>query len=395
MRKQNYNITSALHDANLTNQIILVRADLNVPMNKGKITNDYKLNRIIPTLELILKNHGKIILTTHCGRPQNCDPNLSTKNLLSWFKKKGYQIEFAENLETAKKKRASFSQILLLENLRFFPGELSGQKEFAKKLAALGDYYVNDAFGALHRTDISICLVPTFFSNSKRTIGLLIEQELIHLNKLLQKKKSPYVVLLGGAKIKTKLPLIKNFLEHADIILLCPAVVFTFLKVLGKSVGKSLVDNTLIDTCSKILNIAKEKNTQILFPVDYQISDSFDGIPTISNSNEIPQNAVGISIGPKTVSLFADEIKKAQTIFYNGVFGNEKNKDTLQSMKSILTAMKESNAFTIIGGGDTVAVAQKLGFDNSFDFYSTGGGATLAYLAGKKLPGLDVLIQNT
>lgn len=389
-------IDSALHTANLDGLRVLVRADLNVPIEQGKITSEHRLQALLPTLTLIKEKGGHIILATHMGRPKEYDPSLSTEILVPWFEEQDFKVSFEPDLELAyKESKRPFGDILLLENLRFFPGEQTADPIFAHKLARMGDYYVNDAFGLVHRADTSITTVPELFDPHKRTIGLLIEQELNTMNTLLEHPAHPFVLILGGAKIKDKLPLIQAFLPVVDTILVCPAIVFTFLKAQGTEIGKSLVDDTLCEASKQIIEAARTQHVRVLFPVDYQIAQgTFDGEASFIDSTTIPHNCVGVSIGPKTEKLFAHEIKQASTVFMNGVFGNERNQKTLHGMKAVLKAMAQSQGLTVLGGGDSVAVAQELGFADQIDYCSTGGGATLTYLSGQPLPGLQVFINS-
>lgn len=388
-------IESALHSSELKNQRVLLRADLNVLDKNGKIINSHRLTEILPTINLIQKKGGKVILATHIGRPKKQEKKLSTANLVPWFEKNGYAIEFEPTLKKAHQKSVErFEEILLLENMRFFAGEKTNDQQFAKQLAQLGDYFVQDAFGLVHRTDTSTTDVPKLFTPDKRTVGLLIEKELKKLNLLLENPQSPFVLIIGGAKISGKLPILHAFVKIVDTIILCPAIVFTFLKALGKPVGKSLVDDSLIPASKEILDAAREHGTKIVFPIDYQIAhETFKGPITYIDSTEIADNQFGISIGRKTEKLFAQEISQAKTVFFNGAIGDPTRKETLQGMHSILSAMTQSEATTIIAGGDSVAVAQGFEMKDKFSFCSTGGGATLAYLSGKNLPGLAQFTQ--
>jgi phosphoglycerate kinase len=394
MKSSLVHLVSALHAADLNGLRVLLRADLNVPTHNGRITSDHRLAAVLPTIKLIRKKGGHIILATHMGRPKKSDPAFSTRILVPWFEQHGLKVTFEPDLERAQElSKKPCGDILLLENLRFFPGEQEKNPTFAQSLANLADYYVNDAFGLLHRNDASITDVPALFARNKRTIGLLIEQELMSLNSLLEEPQHPFVLILGGAKIKDKLPLLQAFLPVVDTILLCPASVFTFLKAQGKPVGKSLVDDTLLDASRQILAQAHKQDVRVLFPVDYQIAqETFDGTASFIDSTNIPNNAVGVSIGPKTEVLFAQEIEQAHSIFFNGVVGNERKPATLHGMTSLLQAMADSEAFTVLGGGDSVAIAQELGFADEMDYCSTGGGATLTYLSGQPLPGLKMFI---
>ena len=387
-------LRSTLAAQDFNNKRVLLRVDMNVPLENGVILNDYRLQAILPTIDLIQEKNGKVILASHIGRPKGADSNLSTKNLLPWFQERGYTMDFEPDLEEAP--RYSFENsdtILLLENLRFFPGEKTYDEIFAKQLADCADYYVQDAFAVLHRSDTSVTLTPHLFEKDHRLIGPLVEKELVHLNKLIADPKKPFVLIIGGGKITSKLPLLLNMLDLVDTILLCPAAVFTPLKSLGKPVGKSLVDDKKLNECKELLSEAEKKNVTIMFPVDYQVADqTIDGPLSIVDADAFSENAVGVSIGPKTAELFAQEIKSAGTIFYNGAMGFHHRPDTLEGMRSVFQAMQASNAYTVVGGGDSITTAQRLGFGDAFSFCSTGGGATLTYLSGHELPGLSPFV---
>jgi len=384
---------SKLPSWNIQNKRIFLRADLNVPLVNKKIINDFRLQSLLPTIDYILEHDGTIILATHMGRPEKCDPNFSTAILLPWFKKHGYNIIFEKDLENAyQKSKTADEQIILLENMRFFPGEKRNDSAFAQQLARLGDFYVNDAFGTLHRSDTSVTLTAQKFSPEKRTIGLLIEKELRILNNLLYNPKQPFVLILGGGKVADKIPIIQNLLNKVQTILLCPAIVFTFLKAIGKPVGNSLVDDRMLETCRTILKHTEQQNISVMFPVDFQVvRGNIDGSLAIVSANAITTNDIGISIGPLTMQEWKPIIKQAGTVFFNGSIGFANKSETLNGMKAALHAMTQSAGTTIIAGGDSVAVAHDLGLDNQIDYLSTGGGATLAYLSGQELPGLTII----
>ncbi len=388
---------SQLPTYNLKNQRVLVRADLNVPLENGIILDDYRLQSIRPTLDLILQHQGKIILMTHIGRPKQPTKQLSTQNLVSWFEKHGYDIEFAPTLEDASRKvAAKTASIILLENLRFFPGEKVQDVHFAQQIAALGDFYVNDAFATMHRSDSSITLVPNYFEIDKKTIGLLVEKEIAMLNKLLAAPKKGFVLIIGGGKVADKLPLLANLLDKVETILLCPALVFTFLKALGKPVGKSLVDDTSLQLCNQLLEKAQQKGTKLVFPVDYQMAtDLITGPLEIVESDQFPPNGIGMSLGPQSIEIFSQYIQNAQTIFYNAAMGFFSRPQTIQAAETLLTTIAKNKGLTIIGGGESVALAQKMALEHKVTYLSTGGGATLTYLSGKELPGLLALTHTT
>ncbi len=385
---------SRLPTWNLKDKKVLLRADLNVPLKQKKIIDDAKIQALKPTIDYILGHGGTIVLMTHIGRPTTFDPNLSTQNLVPWFQNHGYSIIFAATPDQAKEKKHSLSgnTIMLLENLRFFPGETTKDRTFAKTLAPLGDYYVNDAFGMLHRDHTSITLLAEEFVPEHRTFGFVIEKELNTLDRIFSRPNRPFVLVIGGKKTTTKIPLLIMLLDKVNTILLCPAIVFTFLKALGKPVGKSLVDENAIDLCITVIEQAKEKKIEIIFPLDYQIADSLTADTfSLTQDSFIPDNAIGISIGPKTIDLFTQTILSAGTIFFNGTVGFLNKSETLEGMHAIFKAMGSSAGTSIIAGGDSVAAAHKFRIAEKIDYISLGGGATLSYLSGEKLPGLVVL----
>ncbi len=375
---------------NINGQRVLVRAELNVPLEGKKIVSDYRLQQLQPTLDTIIRRGGKIILMTHIGRPEQYDANLSTKILIPWFEKQGYKIAFIKDLAQAYDE--SFEQmdhILLLDNLRFYPGEKDHDTEFVQSLAQLGDFYVNDAFGSMHRDDSSIALVPYEFKKSHRTIGLLVEKELKHLNALLQHPQKPFVTILGGGKLADKIPLIDSLLDRIQILLLGPAIATTFLYAQGKPVGKSLIDTSLTDVCLKLLDKAQKKGVTVLLPEDFLIAlNSLEGTLKTVSANDIPLNGIAISIGARTITTWSKLLHSAGTVFQNGLMGFAQRPETTQGMVTLLQAMAHSKAYSLVGGGDSVAVAIEHNLEHRLSALSTGGGATLAYLAGQELPGL-------
>ncbi|PKN03573.1 phosphoglycerate kinase [Candidatus Dependentiae bacterium HGW-Dependentiae-1] len=390
---------------NLTGKRIVLRADLNVPIENGAITNDYRLRAIIPTIKLIQQKGGTIILISHIGRPKNADPKLSTRLLVPWFAQHGLTVTFAATPQAAmqllqKTSPASTTQnqppaIVLLENLRFFPGEKNYDQIFAQEVATLGDFYVNDAFGTLHREDTSVTLVPALFPPEKRSIGLLVERELHALDRLRTNIKKPFVAIIGGGKVADKLPLIQGLLSKVDAILLCPAIVFTFLKAQGKPVGKSLVDPTQLAACAAILTQAKKEKVAIHRPLDYQIAhDTITGPLSIVDADKLPETGIGISIGPKTIAAYTAIIGNAHTIFFNAAMGFASRPETITGTDALLKALAQAEGLSVVGGGDSVARVEKKGLQK-IDYLSTGGGAALAYISGEKLPGLALLGDRT
>ena len=397
-----------IKDLDLKSKRVFLRADLNVPLKDKKILQDYRLKAILPTIDYIQKHGGKVILATHIGRPKAkdvtnyFDENLSTEILLNWFTKNGYKIKHEKDLLEAQiKSKEDFNEILLLENLRFFNGEQGSKEErleLAELLTQLADVYVNDAFGLIHRDDTSVTLLPEMFDSSQKAIGLLIEKEIKELDKLKHNPEKPFALVLGGAKIKDKIALLENFLKETDkkrvdSIIIGGAIAYTFLKAQGHEVGKSLVENDFLEFAQNMLNLAKSKEVNILLPLDHLVSEnnSFK----FHETSQIPQNGFCVDIGPKTIELYKKEIEKAKTIFTNGTMGIYTKPETSNGSKEILQAIAQSNTYTVAGGGDCVAAAFQFNLQDKFDFLSTGGGATLAFLSTEKpeenLPGLKRL----
>lgn len=385
-------LLSNLPAMHLTHQRIFVRADLNVPLDHtGTILDSYRLEQLMPTLSYLVTQKCHIILATHLGRPKYQEKNLSTCHLVPWFTAHGFNVTFEPDLQEAALLSTSLppGQILLLENLRFFAGEKTHDMAFAKELRACADIYVHDAFGLVHSIDTSVTLLPLLFDKNHRTIGFLIERELQALNRLMADPARPFMLVIGGGKVSDKIPLIKHLIDKVDILALCPAIVFSFLHVLGKQTGRSLIDEKSFQACAEILSYARERNIKILMPDDYIIArDTFSGPLTYAMAEDFPSTGVGIAIGKKTISHFEPYIRKARSIFYNGIMGTLERPETLASTHDLLSCISRSNAYTVIGGGDSAAVVQKYHLATAFDHVSTGGGATLAYLSGQKLPGL-------
>ena len=368
---------------------VIVRADLNVSLASGQPAYKHRLFAIKPTLDYLLKKGAQVILLTHLGRPKGHEQALSTRQLIPWFKNQGYDIGFAPTLKDA---QTAISSLVLCENLRFFPGELTQDMSFAQDLAKLGTFYVNDAFGICHRTDTSIAILPRLFSYENRSSGLLIEKEHRYLSKIKNNPQRPYMVIVGGKKIRTKIPLVHDLLPFADSIAVCPALVFTFLHAQKKPVGQSLIEVSSVEKARTILTSAGAAKTELIFPVDYQVTrNSIDGPLCVIAQNQFTQQTIGVSIGPETEKLLHEKIMEAGTVFFNGISGFVDRPGTLQGVQTIFEAMQDTKAYTVIAGGDTVAAAYQLGITSGIDHFSTGGGAALAYLAGHKLPGLLAL----
>jgi phosphoglycerate kinase len=387
--------TSLIPSWNVDKKKVILRTDFNVPIEDGIIKDDFRIRATLPTIDALLQAGATVIILMHIGRPTKKDPALSTVCIEKWFKRHDYKAYFADSIEKAQALAAEHpNTLIVLENLRFFPEEKMGSMEFAKSLAALGEFYVDDAFGDMHRNDTSITLLPEKFPKDKRTIGLLTQEELAFFNSILHHPQKPFTILLGGGKVSDKLPLIAHLIPKADTILLCTAISFTFSKALGKQVGKSLVDESLIPQCKKILEQAHKQGTRILLPEDYQVAHgSLEGPLSYTESDKIADSEYGVSIGKKTIKTYSAIIKESGTIFFNGSMGFADRPETMIATNKLLKTIAHARGLSVIAGGDSVAAAQANGSAGGFNHVSTGGGAALAYLCNEKLPGLDALFD--
>lgn len=397
-----------LRTLNLHKKRTFLRADLNIPIKNGIILQDFKLESILPSINFISKNEGKIILGTHIGRPDAknranlIEKDYSTQTLIPWFQNRGYEIEFEPDLILAEKKSLQKTKsILLLENLRFFSGEKDPNLQFANLLANLSDLYVNDAFGNIHRSDTSMTLLAQQFSQSKRGLGFLIEKELENLEKIRLNKSDDFIIVLGGIKIKDKIGMLENFItdstnkKKAKALIVGGGIALAFLKAQGFCIGTLEIDNQSVELAKRILQLVKENNVKIILPIDQIVQNSKTNSVDI---DKIPSDVKCIDIGPKTINLFSQEIKKSKVIFANGPMGIYDIQEGQEGTKKILQAIADANAFSVIGGGETSAAAYLFNLQNKFTFVSTGGGATLKFLGCKNpaqdMPALQAIIDE-
>jgi phosphoglycerate kinase len=386
-------LTKLIQTQPLAGKRVFLRADLNVPISKGTIESDYRLAALQPTLDLLIQEQATIVIATHIGRPTRDDEATSTAQLIPWFTQRGYTISFAADPQKAYLLSIQKNHtIIMLENLRFFAGEKTQDPLFAQQLAALGDYYVGDAFATLHRADTSIAHVPYLFAPDHRCIGLLVEKELTQIDLFISNPKRPALLMIGGGKVADKIPLLMNILETVDSVLLCPALVFSFLYAQGRPTGSSLVDREISSLCLALLEKAHKKQIKILFPLDYYVSyNSFtspvEAIPVAADLLE--PSMVGITIGPATVHMYNTYLASAGSILINGLMGDINRPETVTSSYALFkTVAANTNAIRIIGGGDSVAAVEKQGLISTIGSISTGGGSLLALLGGQQLPGL-------
>ncbi|CDD15846.1 phosphoglycerate kinase [Clostridium sp. CAG:798] len=387
-----------IRDVDVTNKKVLVRCDFNVPLDKetGKITNDLRIVAALPTIKYLLENNAKVILCSHLGKPKGeIKPELSLKpvaNRLSEYL--GFEVKFSKDIvgENAKElsKELKPGKAILLENVRFDPREEKNDKEFSKELASLAEIYVNDAFGTAHRAHSSTVGVAEFLP---AVCGFLIEKEVEMLGDNLNNPERPFVAILGGAKVSDKIKVIENLLEKVDSIIIGGGMTYTFLKAMGYEIGNSICELDRIDIAKETIEKAEKKGVKLLFPIDTVCGKEFsnEAETIVVDSKEIPKGWQGLDIGPKAIEEFTQVLKNAKTVIWNGPLGVFEFEKFAKGTNAIAKVLSEINAITIVGGGDSVAAVEKGGFSDKITHISTGGGATLEYLEGKELPGIECL----
>ena len=391
----------SVRDLDVAGKKVFVRVDFNVPLNdRQEVTDDTRIRASLDTLRLLLERGAILVLGSHLGRPKGqVAPVYSLSPVADRLAELiDAPVRFARDCvgrevqETVAQMRKG--SVLMLENLRFHPGEEANSTEFATELAALADLYVNDAFGTAHRAHASTEGMTRHFEF--RAAGLLMERELSYLGQLLSEPERPASALLGGAKLGTKIPVIRNLMEHLDTLMIGGGMAFTFFKALGLGVGKSLVDESMLETALKTIRSAKESKREILLPVDIvvarEISDDAD--TQIVLPTDIPEGWMGLDIGPKTVDLYTQVIQASKSIFWNGpmgVFEVPKFSRGTLSLAKALAEVTSQGAITVVGGGDSVAAVTQLKLAKRFTHVSTGGGASLEFMEGKALPGVEAL----
>jgi len=394
---------TTINDFNFENKRALIRVDFNVPLNDElQVTDTTRIEAAKSTILKILEDGGSAILMSHLGRPSGVEEKYSLKNILNEVSNViGVQVKFAENcIGTDTETMAAELQngeVLLLENLRFHSEEKKGDKDFAEKLSKLGDIYVNDAFGTAHRAHASTTIIAQFFSE-KKCFGLLLAKEIESINAVLNNSEKPVTAIIGGAKVSSKIDVIKNIIDKVDNIIIGGGMAYTFIKVKGGKIGDSLVENDKLDVAQDILNLAKSKNTRIHLPIDVIAADAFSESANtqVCDANDIPDGWMGLDAGPKTNVGFSFVIAESKTILWNGpigVFEMEKfAKGTIEIGNAIADATADG-AFSLVGGGDSVAAVKQFGFAKKVSYVSTGGGAMLEMLEGKSLPGIEAILK--
>ncbi len=397
---------SKFSDHNFAGQKVLVRVDFNVPLNdKYEITDDTRMKAAIPTIKKITNDGGIVILMSHFGRPKGGpEEKYSLKHLVKHLSDllDGATVLFANDCIseqaylTASMMRPG--EVLLLENLRFYKEEEKGDEKFAEKLSKLGDVWVNDAFGTAHRAHASTAVIAQFFPAEKRMFGLLMEGEVASAEKVLHHSEKPFLAIIGGAKVSDKILIIENLLERATDIIIGGGMAYTFMKAEGGRIGNSLCEDDRVDTAKELLKKAIEKGVSIHLPSDSVIANKFaaDAETSSSPSNAVPDGWMGLDIGPNAVEQFVNVIHRSKTILWNGPMGVFEMDNFQHGTKAIATAVAEATqkgAFSLVGGGDSVAAVNQFGFADKVSYVSTGGGAMLEYFEGKTLPGIAAVQQ--
>lgn len=388
-------------DINVKGKRVLVRCDFNVPLKDGKITDENRLVAALPTIKKLIADGGKVILCSHLGKPKGvADPKLSLAPVAARLSELlGQEVKFAadDNVVGPNAKAAveamKDGDVILLQNTRYRAEETKNGEEFSKELASLADVFVNDAFGTAHRAHCSNVGVTKYIKGDC-VVGYLMQKEIKYLSNAVDDPKRPFVAILGGAKVADKLNVISNLLEKCDTLIIGGGMAYTFLKAKGYEVGTSLLDETKVDYCKEMIEKAQKLGKKLLLPVDAVVTDHFPEpidaeIETaVVDADKIPADKMGMDIGPKTVALYTDAVKTAKTVVWNGPMGVFENPILAKGTKAVAAALAETDAVTIIGGGDSAAAVNQLGYGSKMTHISTGGGASLEFLEGKDLPGV-------
>ena len=392
-----------VNDFNFKNKKALIRVDFNVPLDENfNVTDATRIEAAKPTIDKILNDGGSVILMSHLGRPKGAEAKYSLKHILKTVSEiLKTEVKFADNCVGESAKTASENlkpgEVLLLENLRFHNEEEAGTVNFAKELASLGDIYVNDAFGTAHRAHASTTIIAQFFPDEK-CFGLLMAKEIESLNKVLKNSEKPVTAVLGGSKVSSKITVIENILDKVNHMIIGGGMTFTFVKALGGKIGDSICEDDKQELALEILRLAKEKGVQIHIPVDVIAANAFskDADTQVVDVNSIPDEWQGLDAGPKSMENFKKVILESKTILWNGplgVFEMEKFANGTIELGNFIAEATANGAFSLVGGGDSVAAVKQFGFEDKVSYVSTGGGAMLEMLEGKILPGIAAILD--
>ena len=393
-----------ISDYNFSNKRALIRVDFNVPLNdRGEVSDDTRIRMALPTINKVLNDGGSVILMSHMGRPKDApDPKFSLNQIISCIsghlnKEIIFQDDCIGDTAFEITSKLNPGEVVLLENLRFYSQEKKGDKEFASKLAKHGDVYVNDAFGTAHRAHASTAIIADFFKGNKM-FGYLIENEINSVKKVLESNKTPLTAIVGGAKVSSKITIISQLIKKVNHLIIGGGMAYTFVKAMNGEVGKSLVEDDYLDLANEIFKKAEENNVKIHLPVDSLCSKEFNNDAEITNRkiNEIPNDEMGLDIGPESIKLFEKVVNSSALILWNGPMGvfemSNFQKGTISIAHAVVDAT-DKGSFSLVGGGDSVAAINLFNLSDKVSHVSTGGGAMLEYLEGKELPGISAIIN--
>lgn len=392
-----------IHNFDFASKKALIRVDFNVPLDENfKVTDTTRIDAAKPTIDAILAQGGSVILMSHLGRPKGVEAKYSLQHIVATTSDiLGVPVQFVSNCVGVEAQAAAANlkpgEVLLLENLRFHSQEEAGDVAFAKELASLGDIYVNDAFGTAHRAHASTTIIAQFFPTSK-CFGILLAKEIESLNKVLKNSEKPVTAVLGGSKVSSKITVIENILDKVDHMIIGGGMTFTFVKALGGKIGESICEDDKQELALEILRLAKEKGVQIHIPVDVIAADDFSNTANtqVVDVNEIPDGWQGLDAGPKSLANFEKVIMESKTILWNGplgVFEMESFANGTIALGNYIAAATQNGAFSLVGGGDSVAAVKQFGLEDKVSYVSTGGGAMLEMLEGRVLPGIAAILD--